>query len=262
MSKIFEKIRNKYNELFPNYKSLAVKVFILVLCLQVVVGFIYKYNSDIAKQDEIDRTGKGQLPLEVDYWGAITIEIDYSEDLNINKLLYNYYIFDIFNYSKILVNIIWDQKLNVSSVTFSYDNCSEYALLMNRTRTYENAIHVLLLDNFTCNGVSNYWGYCMYLPFWIDMIANYSSPQYTGCLIAYSQIIKDTGNLLLPIKSICHEIGHALGCTHDQQHPSIMKQGLIIPILQFFFSLKSQLEMNPYNIFGVQKSFEIYKNES
>lgn len=234
----------------------------IVVCLVIVIilgGYVEKYYLQLVQDQENQVTGKGQIPFPYPYRAIIKIEIDYSENISIDTTFMNYWIFYVFNQSKILPLIIWDQKLNVSAITFSYDNCSEYALLMNRTRTYLDAIHVLLLENFTVNGIYSNWGYSMFLPYWTDMIQNYSEPRFTGNVVAYNRIMRESGNDTMQVcKVICHECGHSLGCTHSEF--GVMQVGYITPYFEFYFGIKSELEMNPYNIFGVHQSFSKFKS--
>ena len=220
-----------------------------------------------------------RIQLDIPYRTIIDIEIDYYENLSLNQPAISYFIFNIFNESKIIVNIKWDEKINTSYINFSNSNSSEYALLMNATRTNLNAVHIIILENFTVNGFSESWGHCMFLEQWTDMIENYYNASYLGILVAYDQILKDTDDPLYLVKVICHELGHAMGCNH--KNFGVMVQGeneslnafLIALMLhlysnpfelfkvykQFYFSFESLFEMNPYSIWGVHRDLSIYK---
>lgn len=231
---------------------------IFLIYLLTFSWFIYmyiheKYISDM-KNEEFVNGAPGTLDLPVPVRGVFTIELDYSKDIKFNPLLLKFMVFMTYWGSKILVNVIIDDPLDIDNVTFSYDNCTEYALLFNSTRDYPRALHIIMLHNFTVNGYSTFWGYSMYLPYWQDMVKNYSKPSYTGCLVAYDCIMNRASELMV-YKCVAHESGHSLGCTH--KNFGVMRPGEI-SILEFYFCYESQIEMNPFNIFGIDQGFDRY----
>jgi len=189
--------------------------------------------------------------------GFLFVEIDYSADLKfeIPSYLITYFGYEAFKKIGTQAYFIFDDPINTTSVKLSSDNMTEYALLCNSTKDFSKAVHLLILHNASIEGLTYLMGYAPRNPYWADAMKNFSSPGYCAAMVFVDKIYDP----LQLIKCCLHEVGHYLGADHSQ-FPSIMQQGEVGSIIELFFSVDSQLQMNLYDKWSVEKGFEIYRD--
>lgn len=190
--------------------------------------------------------------------GVLQIEIDYSEDLDLpwGALLY----FGKEAFSRIGAQVIFHvDPMDEVSIKFNSTNMEAFAELMNETRNHPNAIHCLILHNGSIEGITTFLGYAPRSKYWAPAMVNHTDPRFTGCMVFTDEIFKGIdpiGELLQFVKCVLHEIGHYLNADHSNW--GIMKQGSITSVLELFFDVFSQAQMNIYNKWSVEKGFFIY----
>lgn len=224
------------------YKSPLPKILVFLLLFSLFCLFL---------------TGKAPVSRTpcVFWFDNVEILIEIDSNFNNNLSHFKQEAEQIFASFGANATFLFSQELNISNLTLSYSNVSQFAVYSNQTKSFSHSIHLLVVESFISNGVSIYWGLAPRSSLWYSAFQdlNMTAPSFTSGIIASSTILNQTGDSRLILKVILHELGHLLGCGHSTT--GIMKQGIIS---DFFYSGESLSQMNFERIWTRDIGFSIY----